>query len=202
MLPRSDPSKHEVLMNEVRRPPSRLRLIRTIAIFVAPGQARETNRPGARTMTHFTCVRVERIRNRSELARIASHGLRFDPSSKQRVDPERTPLNRSGSDYAENPLDLSTALEGFLKANGARLYGRAPIGLHILVSVSPGWITEVGELHDPQNTRNVQLAHQAVEWVQRALGGGDPASWPGGRTSMRRAAGSWTSWPRRPALQS
>ncbi|MGU3559385.1 hypothetical protein [Methylobacterium radiotolerans] len=125
-------------------------------------------------MTHFTCVRVERIRDRSELARIASHGLRLDPSSKARVDPARTPLNRSGSDYAENPLDLSKALEGFLKANGARLYGRAPIGLHVLVSVSPGWITEVGELHDPQNTRNVQLAQQAVDWVQRALGGGRP----------------------------
>jgi hypothetical protein len=125
-------------------------------------------------MTHFTCVRVERIRDRSELARIASHGLRLDPSSKARVDPARTPLNRSGSDYAENPLDLLMALDRFLEANGARLYGRAPIGLHILVSVSPGWITEVGELHDPQNARNVQLARQAVDWVQRALGGGKP----------------------------
>jgi hypothetical protein len=42
------------------------------------------------------------------------------------------------------------------------------------VSVSPAWVKQTGELHDPKSPRNVQLAEQAVAWVQAALGGGEP----------------------------
>ncbi|MHB2205001.1 hypothetical protein [Methylobacterium sp. CM6257] len=122
----------------------------------------------------FTCIRAERIRDRCELARIALHGRRCDPSSKERVDPARASWSLAGSAYTDEPLNLLTALENSLKATGARLYGRAPIGLHLLVSVSPAWVKQTGELHDPKNPRNVQLAEQAVAWVQAALGGGEP----------------------------
>lgn len=122
----------------------------------------------------FTCVRAERIRDRPELARIALHGRRCDPTSKGRVDPALTPLSLAGSDYTDAPLDLTKALAAFLEATGASLYGRAPIGLHLLVGVSPEWVKQTGGLHDPQNPRNKQLAEQAVAWAQTAFGGGEP----------------------------
>lgn len=140
-------------------------------------------------MTHYAFVRAERIRDRSEMARLALHGRRLDPTGTRRADATRTPFNPAGSNYVDDPLDLVLALNSFLAETGTVLYGRAPIALHLIVGVSPAWIRDTGGLHDPANPRNVALAREAVAWTEAQLGGDEPPCVIAWRLDLDEAGG-------------
>ena len=68
-------------------------------------------------------------------------------------------------------LKLRDRYNVLVEATGASLRKGAPIGLHLLVGVSPEWIEAEGGLHDPKNPRNKMLVRAATRWATEELGG-------------------------------
>lgn len=129
-------------------------------------------------MSLFAFVRARKIRNLPELGRIASHGRRLDPTGKRRSDPARTPSTPAGSPYhPTDPLDLVAAIHAARAATGAVPYGKAAVGLHLLVGVSPDLIREAGHLHDPRNPMNRALIEQAIAWAVDVFGASSLLAW-------------------------
>lgn len=120
----------------------------------------------------FAAVRVEKIRDLKHLNRIALHGQRLDPAAKTRVDPALTPINLAASDYADDPLDLVAAFKARKKQSGASEYGKAAIGLHAVLVVSPELVRERADPHDPQNPINQKLFEQGKCWAELEFGSG------------------------------
>lgn len=139
-------------------------------------------------MTLFAAVRVARIQSMTQLRQIESHGLRKDEASAKRVDPSRTSLNLSESRYSpEDPLQLVQAFKAFKTATGASEAGKnAALGLHVLCVVSPGLITEAGDLHNPNNPVNRRAFEQSQEWARRTFG---PDSLVAARMDMDETGG-------------
>lgn len=120
----------------------------------------------------FAAVRVEKIRDLKHLNRVALHGQRLDPAAKTRVDPARTNLNLAASDYADDPLDLVAAFKERKRRSGATEYGKAAIGLHAVLVVSPDLVSEHGDPHEPKNPINQKFFEQGQRWAESEFGSG------------------------------
>ena len=119
------------------------------------------------------CIRLNKIRSLTNLAAIQSHGSRLDPSSKGRVDADRTNRNIAFSAYCpDDPLSLVEAWQKAKVVLGASTYGQAPIAAHVLAIISPECIDAAGDRHDPKNAANILLAKEAVVWAEVVFGRG------------------------------
>jgi hypothetical protein len=127
---------------------------------------------GEAVMPAFAAVRCARISDLANLNRIALHGQRMDPNSQKRVDPKRTMLNLAHSAYSEDALDLIVAFKTRKKSAGASEYGKAAIGLHVLLVISPDIVKSAGDPHDPQNPINQTLFEQGQAWAEQEFGAG------------------------------
>jgi len=120
----------------------------------------------------FSSVRIEKLKSTAQFQNIHAHGMRLDASSERRVDRDRTSRNIAWS-KGENALDVMGALkQRKTELGGAKPYGKAAFGAHLLLIVSPEWIKQAGDLHDPKNPNNIKLFKAAAEWSEEKFGRG------------------------------
>jgi len=101
------------------------------------------------------------------------HGRRQDKSCEARCDFERSPDNLAwSSSPAGDPLDVIGAFKQRKADTNAKEYAKAPIALHMLLTVSPEWIQASGDMHDPRNPKNQMLFDQARKWAEEKFGPG------------------------------
>lgn len=126
----------------------------------------------------FAFVRANRIRSIQDLTAMQNHARRLDEAGRSRIrpgaqkcagldwPPQLAPTeNNPGRGYVQAFRDLK-------KRTGAGERKNAPLGVHLLVGVSPEWIAAAGDLHSPANPRNRQLIEQAVTWANGWSNGG------------------------------
>ncbi|MDO5759040.1 MAG: hypothetical protein Q4P24_16535 [Rhodobacterales bacterium] len=121
----------------------------------------------------FAFCRSKPIRSTQYLGHQSRHARREDETSKPRVrgDDVRGLALSWSIDDGPRP-DYAASFRSLKKARGAGERKGAQLGLHMLVGVSPEWVREAGDLHDPENPRNRQLLAAAKAWADTWSGGG------------------------------
>lgn len=119
----------------------------------------------------FAAIRTRKIRSLAELRNVERHGRRQDSSSQRRADLRLTSNSLSWS-AVDDPLAVVDAFRERKARTGAKEYGKACLAMHTLCIVSPQWIAEGGDVHDPQNPRNTALFEQARAWADETYGKG------------------------------
>lgn len=119
----------------------------------------------------YASVRSRKIVNLTALRNAERHGRRQDESSHKRADLSKT-ANSLVWSSVDDPLAVVDAWKDRKKTTGAQEYGGACVAMHHLCIVSPGWIQEAGDLHDPKNPRNIALFEHARKWADQTYGEG------------------------------
>lgn len=119
----------------------------------------------------FAFARMARVKNIAALKNVDRHGRREDESSKRRADLAKTANNLAWS-AVDDQLDVIGAYKKRKSDTGAQEYKGASVALHFLVGVSPEWITQAGDVHDPQNPHNKALFTEARKWADATFGAG------------------------------
>lgn len=125
----------------------------------------------------FAYCRTKPIKSVQYLGHQSRHARREDETSKPRIREEVSPgtaLSWSCDD-APRP-DYAASFRAFKKAKCAGERKGAQLGVHMLVGVSPEWVREAGDLHDPKNPRNQQLLDAARAWADTWSNGGTYAA--------------------------
>lgn len=114
----------------------------------------------------FAFTRSKSIKSIQYLTHQSRHARREDETSKPRVRSDASPGASLSWSIDDSPRpDYSASFRALKKLRNAGERKGAQIGIHILVGVSPEWIKETGDLHDPQNPRNRQLLDAAMTWA-------------------------------------
>jgi len=114
----------------------------------------------------FAYCRTEQIRSVQYLGHQSRHARREDETSKPRVRADATPGTALSWSCDDGPRpDYAASFRALKKAKGAGERKGAKLGLHMLVGVSPEWVKEAGDLHDPENPRNRELLDAARAWA-------------------------------------
>lgn len=117
----------------------------------------------------FAYCRSHAIKNIQYLQAQTKHARREDKSSQPRMRADATPMD--GLTWISDPSpdadqrDYLAAYKSLKKSKAAGERKGAQIGIHVLVGVSPDWVREAGDLHDPANPKNKQLLDAAVAWA-------------------------------------
>ena len=122
-------------------------------------------------------VRCKPISNYRYLAKMEEHGRGRDQTSLRRVAHPDAPRalaatlqpdgNWAASWAVDEPgYDVKKAFATHKKRTGGKERKGAQLGLHLLLGVTPAWVCEAGDLHDPENPRNVELLNAAVHWAK------------------------------------
>lgn len=120
-------------------------------------------------MTFYAFTHSEAVENRQRLRDLERHGLRVDRLAKENLRPGA--VAGAGLDWPNyDGRRLTKAYAEFKKRNGVDPRKGAQLLHSIGVGISPGWIREVGDLHDPANPRNVQVFEAAIAWVKSFAG--------------------------------
>jgi len=121
----------------------------------------------------FAWCRSKPIKSVQYLTAQTLHARREDTTSPARVRPDATPGAALSWSIDDGPRpDYGAAFKAMKKAKGAGERKGAQLGLHMLVGVSPDWVREAGDLHDPDNPRNRELLDAARTWADSWSGGG------------------------------
>lgn len=121
----------------------------------------------------FAFCRSKAIRSVQYLGHQSRHARREDETSKPRVRPDVQPGTALSWSIDNGPTpDYATSFRALKKAKGASERKGAQLGLHMLVGVSPEWVKEAGDLHDPANPRNRLLLDAARGWADTWSDGG------------------------------
>lgn len=101
------------------------------------------------------------------------HARREDRTSQERLRPGAVPGEALAWSIDGGPRpDYVASFKAFKKAKGASERVGAKLGVHILAGVSPEWVREAGDLHDPNNPRNGELLRAAIAWANTWSNGG------------------------------
>lgn len=121
----------------------------------------------------FAFCRSKPIRSIQYLVAQSSHARREDSTSPVRVrcGAEAGAALSWSLDDAPRP-DYLASFKALKAAKGAGERKGAQIGIHVIAGVSPAWIKEAGDLHDPENPRNVALLEAARAWADSWSNGG------------------------------
>lgn len=118
-------------------------------------------------------VRMNRVTDTRYLRNQSRHARRIDKASNVR--PDATPgtailwrPQHAASDY--DSLDYGANHRTLLETEGASVRCGAAIACHLLIGISPDWVRETGDLHNPENPRNIALLSAAVDWVRSWAG--------------------------------
>lgn len=127
-----------------------------------------------------TSIRAAGIKSlnkaRGGLGASEDHGKRLDETSQRRIVRERNSLNWSKAGEGRG-LDLVDAFKAHKKELGAKERNNCEIGTHLLVTISPEWLAEAGDVHDPKNERVLKLIEEAKAWVENWQGEGSVFGW-------------------------
>lgn len=118
----------------------------------------------------FSAVRCNNIKSYHQLVALEKHAKRLDENSKNRVDFNRTKNNLYYSQYCEDATNLTQCHKEFKKFTGSVERKNSSLGLHFLAVISPEFIEETGDIHDPKNPRNVEIFNQSQEWIKQEFG--------------------------------
>lgn len=120
-------------------------------------------------MTFYAYTHSEAVKSRQRLRDLERHGLRIDRLAKENL---RTgAVAGAGLDWPNyDGRRLTKAYAEFKKRNDVDPRKGAQLLHSIGVGISPGWIREGGDLHDPANPRNVQVFEAAIAWVKSFAG--------------------------------
>lgn len=114
----------------------------------------------------FAYCRTHQIRSVQYLGHQSRHARREDETSKPRIRADAIPGTALSWSFDEGPRpDYAASFRALKKEKGASERKGAQLGLHMLVGVSPEWVKEAGDLHDPENPRNQQLLDAARAWA-------------------------------------
>lgn len=121
----------------------------------------------------FAHCRTYDVKSVQYLTAQTRHALREDKTSQQRLRPGATPCTSLSWSIDDGPSpDYVTSFKALKKAKGASERKGAKLGVHVLAGVSPEWVREVGDLHDPANPRNRELLDAARAWADSWSNGG------------------------------
>ena len=116
-------------------------------------------------------ARCQKIKNMAGLVAAEKHARRQDNS--KHIDEDRTHLNRAeGYPGVDDPLSVVEAFKARKRDAGATERKGAALAVHMLLGVSPEWIAETGDVHDPQNPRNKMLFDSARDFMEEKFGKG------------------------------
>jgi len=121
-------------------------------------------------ITEYAFARCDRLKSLAELRKAQKHADRAK-SARCVVRPGTNPIDdqvRWSLGAGDGAFDL---IAGWRLAKGsARERAKAPICLHLILGVSPSWISTAGGLHDRTNPANVALFKAARNFVEREIG--------------------------------
>lgn len=121
----------------------------------------------------FAYCRTKSIKSFQYLGHQSRHARREDETSKPRIRKGAEPGAALAWSIDEGPQpDYAASFRELKKVRGASERKGAQLGLHMLVGVSPEWVREAGDLHDPENPRNRELLDAAREWADTWSNGG------------------------------
>lgn len=121
----------------------------------------------------FAFVRTKPIRSVQYLGHQSRHAKREDETSKPRIRPDASPGSSLSWSIDGGPKpDYAASFRALKSERGAGERKGSQLGLHMLVGVSPAWVREAGDLHDPHNPRNRQLIDAAKAWADSWSDGG------------------------------
>lgn len=123
----------------------------------------------------FAAVRIQTIKSINTLKTIEAHGMRLDEASRTRCDMSRKEDSLTYS-IADDPRAVVSAYRKRKADTQAKEYKGAALGIHALCVVSPEWIKQSGDLHDPRNPRNTALFEAAKAWGNKTFGAGSVVS--------------------------
>lgn len=125
----------------------------------------------------FAYTRTKSIKSIQYINHQSRHARREDETSKPRIRSGATPGEALSWSVDDGPKpDYAASFRAFKQGKGASERKGAQMGLHILVGVSPEWVREAGDLHDPTNPRNQQLLDAARSWADGWSNGGTYAA--------------------------
>lgn len=124
---------------------------------------------------HFASIRANRLKTGRQIQAATAHALRLDSTSRLRLrcDADSTqnycfnPWRKDG--VADRRFDYLEDLRLMKAATGAIERGKTAPVTHCICVVSPGWLAETGDPHDPSNPRNRELFDAAIAWGQKLL---------------------------------
>jgi hypothetical protein len=116
-------------------------------------------------MNMFAYCRTYDINSVQYLTSQTRHALREDKTSQPRLRPGAIPGTQIHLRPEDPKPDYVAAFKAFKKEKGVGERKGAKLGLHIMCGVSPEWLAEAGDIHDPENPRQRQLLNAAVAWA-------------------------------------
>ena len=120
-------------------------------------------------MTVFAFTHSEAVETRQRLRDLERHGLRVDLLARKNL--RHGAISGAGLDWPNfSGRRLTKAYAEFKKRNDVNPRKGAQLLHSIGIGISPGWIRETGDLHDPANPRNVQIFDAAIAWVKSFAG--------------------------------
>ena len=119
----------------------------------------------------YAFVRIKPIRSKDELNGQSRHAQRAGERLIAKLRPGAVPGTCiSTSIFKPDPKNYREAFELEKIRTGAHARKGAAICLQFLLMVSPEWIEEEGNLHDPENPRNVALFNAAINFARTEVG--------------------------------
>ncbi|RYD73213.1 MAG: hypothetical protein EOP84_21905, partial [Verrucomicrobiaceae bacterium] len=120
-------------------------------------------------MTVFAFTHSEPVETRQRLKDLERHGLRIDRLARENLRPGA--VAGVGLDWPDvDGRHLTKAYAEFKKRHDVDPRKGAQLLHSIGIGVSPIWIRNAGDLHDPANPRNVLLFKTAIAWVKSFAG--------------------------------
>lgn len=120
-------------------------------------------------MTLFAFTHSEPVKTYQRLRNLERHGQRVDLLARENL--RDGAIAGAGLDWPDfSGRRLTKAYGDFKKRNDADPRKGAQLLHSVGIGVSPLWIREAGDLHDPDNPRNIQMFDAAIAWVKSFAG--------------------------------
>lgn len=117
-------------------------------------------------------IRVNKITSIAQLRGATLHAERADETSLARLREGAEAGEGLAWSKAENDRDYLAAYKAHKVELDARERKGAPLCMQALCVISPEWVQQAGDLHDPDNPRNQVLFDQAKDWAESWAGKG------------------------------
>lgn len=117
-------------------------------------------------------IRVNKIKSVAQLRGATLHAERHDEIGRARVREGAEPGLALAWSKAETDRDYLAAFKAHKAELKAGERKNAPLAMQALCVVSPEWVQQVGDLHNPENPRNRALFDQAKAWAESWAGKG------------------------------
>jgi hypothetical protein len=124
----------------------------------------------------FAAVRVQRLKTMRQLESATKHANREDETSKLRARPGANRLdNLAFNPWAEERRHEPNFdyVADFKKMKDTVKVGErngTAMITHMICVISPEWIAKTGDVHDPQNPRNLQVLDAGIGWAKENFG--------------------------------